>query len=155
MLGTPASRDVKGANGPEHFATRERAHLDQLPNQALLHTELWTTPTVRDSNSIAKITRGAGSMEKGNQLVQPIGLQAACQTGTPPGSKPEPMASAGQLNPDFVCWLMGYPAGWLNYADSATPSSRKSSSKSGGRLLRQRSEVRNQRSESMEGNHEK
>ena len=38
----------------------------------------------------------------------------------------------GQLNPTWVEWLMGYPLGWTACADSATPSSRKSRSSSGG-----------------------
>ena len=32
----------------------------------------------------------------------------------------------GQLNPEWVEWLMGYPAGWTALDASATPSSRKS-----------------------------
>jgi hypothetical protein len=31
----------------------------------------------------------------------------------------------GQLNPPWVEWLMGYPPGWTDCADSGTPSSRK------------------------------
>lgn len=127
MWATPATRDSKGANGQEHFVSRERAHLDQLPNQALLHAHMWTTPTVLDSNSVAKCKRGAGSLAAGNELIQPLTVQAdKFQTGAEPSSKPEPTESRGQLSPDFVCWLQGFPAGWLNYADSATPSSRKS-----------------------------
>ena len=30
----------------------------------------------------------------------------------------------GALNPEFVCWLMGYPSEWLSCAPSATPSTR-------------------------------
>lgn len=30
---TPAARDHKGANGPEHMASRDRPHMDQLANQ--------------------------------------------------------------------------------------------------------------------------
>jgi hypothetical protein len=37
---------------------------------------------------------------------------------------------SGQLNPEWVAWLMGYPIGWLNLKDSVTPSSRKSRQKS-------------------------
>jgi hypothetical protein len=32
-------------------------------------------------------------------------------------------ATGGQLNPTWVEWLMGYPAGWTDSEDSATPSS--------------------------------
>ncbi len=98
-------------------------------NQVQAH--LWTTPTVRDSNSVAKCTRGAGSLAAGNELIQPLVVQAdAFQTGAVPSSKPEPTESRGQLSPDFVCWLMGYPAGHLNYADLETPLSRRSRKKS-------------------------
>ncbi|NJM98261.1 MAG: DNA cytosine methyltransferase [Phormidesmis sp. RL_2_1] len=33
--------------------------------------------------------------------------------------------SEGRLNPAFVCWLMGFPAGWLRCAVLGMPSSRK------------------------------
>ena len=35
MLPTPATRDYKGANGPDHM-TKDRPHMDQLPN-AITH----------------------------------------------------------------------------------------------------------------------
>ena len=38
----------------------------------------------------------------------------------------------GQLNPEWVEWLMGFPAGWTDLGDSATRSSRKSRSGSAG-----------------------
>lgn len=36
----------------------------------------------------------------------------------------------GQLNPNWVEWLMGYPVGWTELNPSETPSSRKSQRKS-------------------------
>ena len=33
--------------------------------------------------------------------------------------------AGGALNPNWVEWLMGYPIGWTDLKDSATPSSRK------------------------------
>ena len=39
----------------------------------------------------------------------------------------------GQLNPDWVEWLMGYPIGWTDLKDWAMPSSRKSHTKSSKR----------------------
>ena len=35
-----------------------------------------------------------------------------------------PMENRGALNPEFVCWLMGYPQEWVNCAPSETPSTR-------------------------------
>ena len=32
MWPTPSTRDYKGANGPEHFARKQRPHMSQLPN---------------------------------------------------------------------------------------------------------------------------
>jgi len=37
------------------------------------------------------------------------------------------------LNPYWVEWLMGYPIGWTDLEDSATPSSLKSRNGSGGK----------------------
>ena len=46
---TPAARDEKGANGPEHLESGTgRLHLDQLPSFVRF---LWPTPTAGDSNA--------------------------------------------------------------------------------------------------------
>ena len=120
MWGTPREAEHKGCGptgGKSHLHRLEREYLDA---QAQSHAELWTTATVDDAKNVS---RSSGEFKS---LVR----DANCQTGQPPTSNAEPTASRGQLNPDFVCWLMGYPAGWLNYADLATPSSRKSPRKS-------------------------
>ena len=52
-------------------------------------------------------------------------LDSECQLAlgtTSPSSDPTQKASTGALNPEFVCWLMGFPPEWLNFAPSATPS---------------------------------
>ena len=41
-------------------------------------------------------------------------------------------AAGGSLNPTWVEWLMGYPAGWTDCEDSGTPSSPRSPSTSDG-----------------------
>jgi len=41
--------------------------------------------------------------------------------------------NTGSLNPTWVEWLMGFPAGWTALKGSETPSSRKSRKSSGGR----------------------
>jgi hypothetical protein len=55
---------------------------------------------------------------------------------TPAASSSDKEAKAmagGALNPTWVEWLMGFPLGWTDLGDSATPSSRKSSKSSAGR----------------------
>ena len=34
----------------------------------------------------------------------------------------DPEAIGGSLNPDWVCWLMGFPDGWLDLKDAGTGS---------------------------------
>lgn len=48
---------------------------------------------------------------------------AAMQTRASLGSS-EQTKKPGALNPEFVCWLMGYPPEWLSCAPSATRSTR-------------------------------
>jgi len=38
--------------------------------------EQWSSPTVRDAESLAKVTQGAGSAAKGNQIIMPLAVQA-------------------------------------------------------------------------------
>lgn len=40
--------------------------------------------------------------------------------------------NSGKLNPEWVEWLMGFPIGWTDLGDSATPLSHKSQSGSAG-----------------------
>ena len=105
-----------GGTGP----SQESRNHPRLQDQVII----WSTPTCRDHKGQ---TRTKARKEGFNQCLP---NDVNCQTGPEPSLNAEPTASRGQLNPDFVCWLMGYPAGWLNYADSATPSSPKSRRKS-------------------------
>lgn len=95
---------------------------------------LWPTPTV------AEMKTGCGYQQaNGKDYPTLTGLAGAAPARggkmwpTPKGS-PETMAknarplnetvtngAGGQLNPTWVEWLMGFPAGWTDLEDSATP----------------------------------
>jgi hypothetical protein len=79
----------------------------------------WATPKASeaaggfDANRVNRKGTGAACLRD-----QAIGTAlSGCHAAT---EKP------GQLNPVFVCWLMGYPGEWLRYVDWETRSSRKS-----------------------------
>jgi len=128
LLPTPAARDYKGANSPEHLA-RARGHHDQLPNAIAM----LPTPTVNGNynrqglseksgdglgTTIRMLPTPAAQTEAGG----PKGLDGGSgarkmleQAGWSPGLK---------LQPAFVEWMMGYPEGWTEVSDSkpsATP----------------------------------
>ena len=71
----------------------------------------WPTPTatMHKGSSPAALTRKDGRDRSGDRLDHAV------------------MASdSGQLNPDWVEWLMGFPIGWTALKNWVTPSSRKS-----------------------------
>ena len=93
MWPTPATRDYKGANSAAHIAKGGRAHMGQLPN-AVAHggtqtRQIYSTPTSTMSNRSEAFKKG--------RLPQP--QEVAKREG-------------GQLNPDWVEWLMGWPRNW-------------------------------------------
>ena len=65
-------------------------------------------------------TASTGPGSEGRDGGDNIQTQIASQTGQPPSSSEEQTEPRGSLNPAFACWLQGYPAGWLSYADSET-----------------------------------
>ena len=71
----------------------------------------WPTPTARDSRTL----RGAQDRKRD-------GGPSLAQTMLNDGH------SDGRLNPTWVEWLMGFPTGWTDCADSGTPLSPRSQS---------------------------
>jgi hypothetical protein len=51
-------------------------------------------------------------------------------TGLTPDGLSDTMAKGVGLNPEFVCWLMGFPSVWESCAPMGMPSSRKKRQKS-------------------------
>ena len=76
----------------------------------------WSTP--RASPNENRTTKATPSQMEGKH-----GQYLAVQAITSNGSS-ERTEKPGALNPEFVCWLMGYPPEWLNCAPSEMPSTR-------------------------------
>lgn len=118
---TPATRDHKGANGPEHLQNGTgRLHLDQLPNFV---AHCWPTPAVTDSNGARNRTSGRSNPDSkhhdGVTLNDAIILYSRPVPAISPDGAPSSIERR-TLNPRFVSWLMGWPHGWTNSACSAT-----------------------------------
>ena len=117
MWPTPASRDKAGISGSGR-QQRKGYPGDTLPNAVYKSLGMmWPTPrankvhpTITEENREKLATRNKANLEE----------VVAGRCGN----------SVGQLNPDWVEWLMGYPIGHTVLKDWATPSSRKSPSKS-------------------------
>ncbi len=94
---TPAARDCKGANSMEHLQREgKRNHADQLANAV----RLYPTPTTG-----AGLCGGTGNYQQ---------LKALEADGTISAEERRSMAAGngGQLNPEWVEWLMNFPKGW-------------------------------------------
>ena len=96
---------------------------------------IWPTPTARDYRSGA---RSAAGLEK--RLADSRGWQlndVVARFPTPTANRRSGLQShgvnviLGLLNPMWVEWLMGFPAGWTDLSSSEIPSSRKSRKSSG------------------------
>ena len=81
----------------------------------------WPTPQNRDHKGAPGKTARANG---GFQASLPADIASA--SGPAPNGSPGPTARRGALNPEFVCWLMGYPTAWDACAATATLSCRRS-----------------------------
>lgn len=109
---TPASRDYRTPNSASYQERSGTTKGEQLVN-FVAHN--WPTPTVQDGDS----SGGWGCIARGNRshslttatsLHQGLPMPDGPPSSTPTrGSRP-PLTL--RLNPYFVEWLMGWPAGW-------------------------------------------
>lgn len=93
MWPTPTARDSKGTNSLEHLTQPKMKGNAHHTGQLANAVKLFTTPCASDSR---------GSNGGGNHR--------SLRTDV-----------AGQLNPEWVEWLMGFPIGWTDLSASETP----------------------------------
>lgn len=97
-----------------------------------LASQMWPTPTARDckgANSMAHLLRPKtpGNAHHVRQLANAVKLFATpCAVdaiGSHGGGNGRSLRTdvAGQLNPTWVEWLMGFPIGWTDLSASETP----------------------------------
>lgn len=85
----------------------------------------WPTPTASLADKGVRSTAGAikeAARSHGPDLAAVAAAAPGAITHGSSGTTEKP----GALNPEFVCWLMGFPPEWDACAPTATPSSRKS-----------------------------
>ena len=116
---TPSTRDWKDSSGMATQRDDGRSRLDQLPRQMVA---TWPTPTTTDSR------RGNGTIrphDTGIPLVQRMAATANLSGPAQSGSSAT-TEKRGAPNPDFACWLMGFPDEWIAGVSRAMQSFRKS-----------------------------
>lgn len=117
--GTPTVQD---GNGRDRHNQRDGSIRLSLLGQA---RAMWSTPVASDGKSLKRSPQALKNRrEKKYGLALPE-QTASLITGASAGGSTAWTASEGQLNPAFVCWLMGFPAEWRRCAVLEMPSSRK------------------------------
>jgi hypothetical protein len=145
---TPTVDDAKNSTAPPS-QWRRRNH--GLAVQAARDQALWSTPRASDGEKGGPNQAfGAGGQPLPAQAAQALwptpiandaekrgvpkvgaGLAGAVHPGPTRDGSPDATAKpAGSLNPEFVCWLQGYPPEWLSCAPSEMPSAHRRQPKS-------------------------
>jgi hypothetical protein len=103
---TPTTRDHKSGLSSEATMESNARPLSEVAT--------WATPQAFDANKcerssekLAEAKTKGGCSNLREQVKEGIGA-------APSVSGASSTASKGALNPAFVCWLMGYPDGWLD-----------------------------------------
>ena len=95
-------------NARDHKDTGPNVDWEKVAKKSkLAGAVMWPTPSANNqSGGVTGLNGGSGARAKLHAMV-----------GREEGLK----MSGGQLNPNWVEWLMGYPVGWTDLGDSGTP----------------------------------
>jgi len=120
---TPTKADLEGgrANPPGTSPTgvRPDGKKAQVGLPAVMKGT-WRTPTVGDVDA----TMHADT--QGQVMLARQMADATEPSGPAPNGSPATTEKRGAPNPEFPCWLMGFPTAWVSGGASVTRSSRKS-----------------------------
>lgn len=133
MWPTPTAGDAKasGSRNTESSKAHPGISLTDAIREDGGRGRLWPTPVARDAESLKKVMRGAGSMDRGQERIAPLAVEVM-RRDFPLDlelSDSSLEQTGGQLNPTWVEWLMGMPLGWTVVA-ALSPSETRSSRKS-------------------------
>ena len=124
---TPSTRDWKDSPGMATQREDGRSRLDQLPRQM---AATWPTPRASDNdqgptNREKILAAGSSWLGQNRGATLSTALHMAHSGPTPNGSSAT-TEKRGAPNPDFACWLMGFPDEWIAGVSRAMRSYRSS-----------------------------
>jgi len=127
---TPAARDYRHPNSLPLSDRGGGTKGEQLPNQmAHLVPALWPTPNSCDGCK-GPVNAQPDVRPEGTYLPHAMAATARMEAFGPITSgSSATTAKRGAPNPEFPCWLQGFPPEYLNGAESETPSTQSSQRK--------------------------
>jgi hypothetical protein len=142
LTGATASGSLEGPNSLGQWPTPTTGdHSTRFAQGGMplgMAARMWPTPTVQDAENDAGPSQWSRNSDPLNVAVKrwptptsADGLGGPGNSGRDGGENLR-TAAGGQLNPTWVEWLMGFPAGWTDCEHLATPSFRRSLKRSGG-----------------------
>lgn len=120
MWSTPQNHD-RSKGDPRRWRKDGSAHGAANLNDGVAMVVMWPTPASRDfryPNSPESQSKRNEGCARGQQLPNEV---AHSVLGTTLSGSSGQMEKPGALNPEFVCWLMGYPTEVLGSARLGTP----------------------------------